>query len=100
MARYRIGNRFLSQSEYDSEMGFKWGCILFVAGAIFTGMLIHFYLIDPEWHKAIRFFIITVPSILVGTVFVLLRNIIAMIFGVCILLALVAVVIKIILSVI
>lgn len=100
MARYRIGNRYLSQSEYDSEMGLKWGCILFIAGAIFTGMLIHFYLIDPEWHKAIRFFVIVIPSVLVGTIFVLLRNIIAMIFGACMLLALAAIVIKIILSVI
>ncbi len=100
VARYRIGNKFLSQSEYDSEMDYRWGFVLFIIGAIASGMLIHFYIINPEWHKAIRFSAIVIPSIAVGVIFVLIRKIIAMLLFLGIALAVLAVIIKIIMSII
>jgi hypothetical protein len=100
VARYRIGNKFLSQSEYDSEMDYRWGFILFIIGSIASGILIHFYIINPEWHKAIRFSAIVIPSIAIGVIFVLIRKIIAMLLFIGIALAVLAVIIKIVLSII
>ena len=100
MARYRIGNKFLSQSEYDNDQDTKWMGGLFLVGALITGFLLHYYLVNPEWHKAIRFTVTTVPAIGVGVLCAILRHVIQMIMGLAIILAVIALIISIISSLI
>lgn len=98
MARYRIGNRYLSQDEYDAEMDWKWVCGLFLVGTIVTGWLVHTYLVNPDWHKAIRFIVTTVPAVVMGVVLVKLRHYIQIIVGLIVLLIGVGIVISIVAS--
>lgn len=98
MARYRIGNKYLSQDEYDAEMDWKWMCGFFLAGAVITGWLVHTYLVNPHWHQAIRFFVTTVPAVLVGWLLVKIRYYIMMLMGLAVVLFVVALVIGVIVS--
>ncbi|QAB32613.1 hypothetical protein [Pantoea ananatis] len=98
MARYRIGNRYLSQDEYDYEMDWKLICGFFLAGAVITGWLIHTYLVNPHWHQAIRFFVTTVPAFAVGWLLVKIRYYIMMLMALAVALFIVALVIGIIVS--
>ncbi|MEH3567951.1 hypothetical protein POV99_21160 [Enterobacter kobei] len=98
MARYRIGNRFLSQEEYDAEMDWKWVCGLFLAGAIITGYLVNHYAVNTEWHQAIRFFVTTLPAIGVGAILVKLRFYIRIFISLAIIILFVAMIIGIVAS--
>ena len=100
MARYRIGNRYLSQDEYDAEMDWKWVCGLFLAGAVLTGWLVHIHLVSPDWPKAIRFIVTTVPALAAGVLLVKLRHYIQVLIGIAALLLVAGVVIQVIASVI
>lgn len=100
MARYRIGDRFLSQEEYDAEMDWRWVCGLFLVGAVLTGWLVHAYVVSPEWYKSIRFIVTTVPALAAGVLFVKLRHYIQLLISIAILLLIAAVVIGIISSII
>lgn len=100
MARYRIGNRFLSQEEYDAEMDWRWVCGLFLIGAIGTGTLVHSYFVNPEWHKLIRFLVTVIPAIAIGVLLVRLRYFIMVLVGLLILLFVVALIVSIISSMI
>lgn len=100
MARYRIGDRYLSQEEYDAEMDWKWVCGLFLVGSVLTGWLVHTYLVSPDWHKAIRFIVTTVPALAVGVLLVKVRHYIQILIGICVLLLIAAVIIGVIASVI
>jgi hypothetical protein len=100
MARYRIGNRFLSQEEYDAEMDWRWVCGLFLIGAIGTGILVHSYFVNPEWHKLIRFLVTVIPSIAIGFLLVRLRYFIMVLVGLLILLFVVSLIVSIISSMI
>lgn len=98
MARYRIGNRYLSQVEYDTEMEWKLVCGFFLAGAVITGWLVHTYLVNPHWHQAIRFFVTTIPAVLAGWLLVKIRYYIMMLMALGVALFVVALVIGIIVS--
>lgn len=98
MARYRIGNRYLSQVEYDTEMEWKWMCGFFLVGAVITGWLVHTYLVNPHWHQAIRFFVTTVPAVFAGWLLVKIRYYIMMLMALAVALFVVALVIGIIVS--
>lgn len=100
MARYRIGNRFLSQEEYDSEMDWRWVCGLFLIGAIGTGMLVHAYVVSPEWHKVIRFLVTVIPSIAIGVLLVRLRRFIMVLVGLLAILFVISLVVSVISSMI
>lgn len=100
MARYRLGNRYLSQQEYDAEIDWKWVWGLFLFGSVLTGWLVHAYLVNPDWHKAIRFIVTTVPAMAVGVVFVKLRHYIQILLGLAVILLIAGVVIGVISSVI
>ena len=91
MARYRTGNRYLSQDEYDAEMDWKWMCGFFLAGALITGWLVHTYLVNPHWHQAIRFFVTTVPAVAIGWLLVRIRCYIMMLMLMLMLMGLVVV---------
>lgn len=100
MARYRIGNKYLSQEEYDAEMDWKWICGLFLVGSVLTGWFVNTHLVSPEWHKVIRFFVTTIPAVAVGVLLVKLRHYIQILIGLGIILLIAAVVISLIASVI
>lgn len=100
MARYRVGDKFLSQEEYDKDMDFKWACGLFLIGSILTGCLVHNYLVSPSWHQAIRFIVTAVPAFAVGIAFVKLRHFIMMLLGLAVIIGIAALVISILLSII
>lgn len=94
MARYRVGNRFLSQEEYDSEFDWKLMVGLFLVGSIGTGFLLHQYVVNPHWHDSIRFIVTVLPSIAVGCILALLRTLILMLFIAIIAITIVAVIIR------
>ena len=100
MARYRIGDKFFSQEEYDEDMDFKWACGLFLIGSILTGFLVHNYLVSPSWHQAIRFIVTTVPAVTVGIAFVKLRHFISILLGLVVILGIASLVISMLLSII
>lgn len=100
MARYRVGDRYLSQEEYDAEMDWKWVCGLFLIGTILTGWLVHTHLVSPDWHKAIRAIVTTVPALAIGMALVKLRNYIRILVGIAVLLFIALAVISILASVI
>ena len=66
MARYRIGDRYLSESEYNQEQDGSWIFGLFLVGAIVVGLLVNRYVVNPEWHTAIRFLVTVVPAVIAG----------------------------------
>ena len=68
MARYRIGDRYLSESEYNQEQDGNWIFGLFLVGAILVGLLVNRYVVDPEWHTAIRFLVTVVPAFLLPSI--------------------------------
>jgi hypothetical protein len=54
MARYRVGNRYLSEREYAEDQNGKAGLlVVIVAGTVL--MFCGYGLADPEWPKAARF---------------------------------------------
>lgn len=98
MARYRVGNKYLSQEEFDEEQDWKWGFGLFIFGAFLTGFLFHTFVVNPVWHDIIRFIVTVAPSIAVGCLLVRFRKLIRMIIGLIIILIVIAVVISILMS--
>lgn len=57
--RYRVGNRFLSEEEYQQEVASQWAGFLFLGGCIAMGMLLHNAMPD-SWPKFIRFMVIII----------------------------------------
>ncbi|ELY7546119.1 hypothetical protein SOK14_004228 [Cronobacter turicensis] len=100
MARYRVGNKFLSQAEFDEEQDAKWIGGLFLVGALLTGFLLHHYLVNPEWHKAIRIAVTVIPALGMGILLAFLHRIVRMLMGLAFILAILALVIKILVSLI
>lgn len=100
MARYRVGNRFLSQAEFDDEQDAKWIGGLFLISALVTGFLLHRYLVNPEWHKAIRFAVTVIPALGMGILLACLHRIVRMLLSLAFVLAVIALVIGIIVSLI
>jgi len=68
MARYRVGDRYLSEAEHNEESDGNWILGLFLVGAILTGLLVNRSLVNPEWHTAFRFLVTVVPAVVVGAV--------------------------------
>ena len=67
MAQYKVDNRILSEAEYQAHRVELWGTVLFIAGAITTGVYLHDML--PEaWSKNIRFSVLIVSCIMSGTI--------------------------------
>lgn len=65
MARYRSGKRWLSESEHEEELSFRWGAGLFLAGAIVTGVILH-SVVPPQWYKPVRFALEVGPAVIIG----------------------------------
>ncbi|NUU68868.1 hypothetical protein HQN64_22605 [Enterobacteriaceae bacterium BIT-l23] len=100
MARYRVGNRFLSQEEYDAEQDGKWMPGLFLVGALGSGFLLHTYVVNPAWHAAICFIVTVFPAVVIGCLLARFRRIIIMLIDLGIALLVIAVVIGILVKIV
>ncbi|ELI6424719.1 hypothetical protein RRM51_004195 [Aeromonas veronii] len=98
MARYRIGDRYLSESEYNEEQDGNWIFGLFIVGAIAVGILINRYVVDPDWHTAIRFLVTVVPAVLAGGVLAAIHRWIRLLLGIVVGLLVLGVVISVIVA--
>lgn len=98
MARYRIGDRYLSESEYNEEQDGNWIFGLFIVGAIAVGILINRYVVDPDWHTAIRFLVTVVPAVLAGVVLAAIHRWIRLLLGIVVGLLVLGVVISVIVA--
>lgn len=54
MAHYKVGDRILSQEEYEEDGVHKWALALFIIGALLAGAAVNSFLPD-DWSKYIRF---------------------------------------------
>lgn len=66
MARYRVGNKFLSESEYYEDTIASWAGVLFFVGAIIFGLISNSLLSDFEMPKWGRFTLVISGSVLFG----------------------------------
>ncbi|WP_186391880.1 MULTISPECIES: hypothetical protein [unclassified Pannonibacter] len=66
MARYRVGNRYLSEAEYQKEQDEGRASTIFLIGAALTGIIVNMYAVNPEWHTSIRFLATVSPAIIAG----------------------------------
>lgn len=98
MARYRIGDRYLSESEYNEEQDGNWIFGLFIVGAIAAGILINRYVVDPDWHTAIRFLVTVVPAVLAGGALAAIHRWIRLLLGIVVGLLVLGVVISVIVA--
>ena len=87
MARYRVGNKFLSEKEYRQHKDEGITLIIFLLGAGGAGILTHQYLVDAEWIKILRFTIVLGSSIIVGSIFVRFKHQLVLFSSMCLLLA-------------
>lgn len=95
MARYRVGNKYLSQEEYNEEQDSKLKFWLFLIGAAVSGFLIHKYVVNLEWHNFIRFLVTIAPSVTVGYLLARFRQFVIMTIGAVVGLLVIAIVISI-----
>lgn len=67
MAYYKVGDRLLSQEEYDEDSLHKWALGLFIGGALLTGAAVLSWL-PVEWPKYVRFPIVVLTGGIAGGV--------------------------------
>lgn len=67
MAQYKVGERILSQEEYNEDKIQKWGLFLFIIGAVLCGVAVHAS-IPADWSKIIKFALIIVSGMAGGSV--------------------------------
>ncbi len=87
MARYRVGNRYLSEREYHAEVTSNAGC---VGALVIWGVLSfasHRYVVNAEWPQALRFVVafvvpgaIAAPLVFGGRVLLILVGVIVLLF--------------------
>ncbi|GAB1259729.1 hypothetical protein [Aurantivibrio plasticivorans] len=65
MARYRVGNSYLSQHEYDQHVFEHAAGVIMIIGASIGGLLAY-YFSSPEWPKLMRLGLIVGASIYFG----------------------------------
>ena len=66
MARYRKGNRFLSEEEYRKEVNDYWVVGLFLIGAIISGYFVNKGLADFDIPKWLKFTVVILISLIGG----------------------------------
>jgi len=67
MAQYKIGNRYLSEEEYESHCEVNWMLALFVIGAVMA-VLYAGSAVPEEWPKYFRFLVAGAAAIFSGSV--------------------------------
>lgn len=65
MARYRVGECYLSEQEYNQHINECVAGVIMLAGALLGGFLAY-YFCNPEWPKLARFGLIISSSIYFG----------------------------------
>ena len=68
MARYRKGNKYLSEEEYRKHVDGNWAFGLFLLGAIATGYLVNESLNGFDFPKLLRFIVVIVSGVVGGFV--------------------------------
>ncbi len=68
MALYKVGNRYLSEDEYQSHCENNWILALFIAGAIAAGVLVS-EAVPAEWPRYLRFSAVVVCALVAGSFF-------------------------------
>ncbi len=66
MARYRVGNRYLSEEEHAQHIRETWQGLCFMGGALLAGVAIY-QIIPQEWEKWLRTTLIVLAAGLTGT---------------------------------
>ena len=83
--RYRVGDRYLSEKEYAVEKDQTWFGGLFILGAVAGGLFMLLWSTHHDaWPKWIRFVLVCVSAIGVGSVFASLRRYIQTLIGLAI----------------
>ncbi|HCG8223014.1 TPA: hypothetical protein NJ595_004601 [Vibrio parahaemolyticus] len=85
MARYRVGDKYLSEGEYEQHVSENWKIGLFIVGAIFFGMVTAALLKDFEISKELRFVAIISASVVSGYLMAKLSHIIRIMVGLSVL---------------
>lgn len=65
MAQYRVGDRLLSQEEYNEDLIFKWKLVLFSLGLFVAWYAVQQF-VPIDWDKWIRFTLIAVGGSIIG----------------------------------
>jgi len=62
MARYRVGNSYLSEKEYDYHLSQEWKQKVFWVSALIVGFVCYLLTSNMEWPKHIRFGVILIGA--------------------------------------
>lgn len=74
MARYRVGNTYLSEGEYNQHLDENALTIVFLGGVLLGGVGMY-YICPSEWPKVIRLGLIVATALFVGYLAAWLKNI-------------------------
>ena len=83
MARYRVGNKFLSESEYREETLGVWAFFLFVIGCVLAGIISNQLMLEVDLPKWARFSIVIFCSLLFGYLLAKFAELIRNMFYIC-----------------
>jgi len=62
MARYKVGNSYLSEEEYDDHLSQEWKQKVFWVSALIVGFACYFLTSNMEWPKYIRLGVILIGA--------------------------------------
>lgn len=85
MARHRVGDSYLSDSEYNLHISENWGSCLFLIASILSGFLMHHYILKHLHitNHNLRFAVIVLSALTVGCVVYRLRDLIRAVICFC-----------------
>lgn len=81
MARYRVGDSYLSEDEYEEYQLGNWTAAIFIITSIVTGYFVNSLLLDFELQKTYRFILVFVTAMLSGYVMSLFSKYIRILVG-------------------
>ncbi|GLT14326.1 hypothetical protein [Vibrio algivorus] len=85
MARYRVGDKYLSESEYEEHVSGNWKFGLFLVGAVVVGYFVNSWLSGFELSKSVRVALVMIAAIPSGYLATKLSNVARIAFGLAIL---------------
>jgi hypothetical protein len=68
MARYRLGNSYLSEEEYEKALDERFGCLAALATTLAVALTMSTIVGDPGWPKAMRFALSSGTSLLASVI--------------------------------
>ncbi|MEF2509789.1 hypothetical protein V4D06_17840 [Vibrio mimicus] len=81
MARHRVGDKYLSENEYEEHVSSNWKSELFIIGAVSTGIVMNKWLMEFGLIKEVRFGLVIVTALISGYFISKLSDIIRYIVG-------------------